>query len=156
MPRFTSISSALRAKTDEPQRGQKSGGHCEIFRDRASDVPIDIGVVIFPDNLRVRGYFARFGVPLSRALLGGGASTFVDFRTGDAVAAFNPSAGEVGAALFGYLQILATQFGFLERNGYKLPAPGAVLDQLLLPFGRFARWPTLPAAPSPTALHPTS
>ncbi len=121
------------------ERTSRLGGHCETYHDRTSGAPIDIGVVVFPDNALVRGYFGRFSVPLVTASFAGSANHFVDFRSGRAVAAFDPAPAEVGAALFAYLQILQTKFGFLEQNGFQLPGPGPLLDELLLPFGQWAQ-----------------
>ncbi|MEO6603758.1 MAG: FAD-dependent oxidoreductase [Polyangiaceae bacterium] len=121
------------------ERTGRLGGHAQTFHDPASGAPIDIGVIVFPDNSLVRNYFGRFGQPLLTANFAGGQSRYVDFRTGRSVAAFQPGAADLGGALFQYLQILATRFPFLEQNGFQLPPPGPVLDELLLPFGQFAQ-----------------
>jgi hypothetical protein len=121
------------------ERSDRLGGHAETFEDPETGVPIDIGVQIFPDNPLVRGYFGRFGVPLSaRQSSGGGSSHPVDFRSGTPVDAYNPSPAELGAALFAYLQLVTGPFGFLAQNGYRLPDSGPLLDQLVMPFGQFA------------------
>ncbi|HTV19947.1 MAG TPA: FAD-dependent oxidoreductase [Polyangiaceae bacterium] len=119
------------------ERADRLGGHCETFHDPASGAAIDIGVIVFPDNALVRGLFARYGVPLAPAAFAPATNQFVDFRTGQAVAAFQPSALEVGTALATYLQILEARFPFLDANGFQLPAPGPELDELLLPFGEW-------------------
>jgi hypothetical protein len=121
------------------ERGNRLGGHAETFEDPDTGVPIDIGVQIFPDNPLVRGYFGRFGVPLStRPPSAGGTSYSVDFRSGLPVNAYSPSPAELGAALFAYLQLVTGPFGFLAQNGYQLPDWGPLLDQLVMPFGQFA------------------
>ena len=119
------------------ERSGRLGGHCETFQDPASGAPIDIGVIVFPDQELVRAHFGRFGVPLVSANLGAGPSQFVDFRSGTSVAAFQPSPLEVGTALATYLQLLQTRFAFLEQNGFQLPESGPILDELLLPFGQW-------------------
>jgi hypothetical protein len=119
------------------ERSGRLGGHCETYRDPATGAPIDIGVIVFPDNALVRGLFARFGVSLVSGSLGGAAAEYVDFRTGSAVAAYDPPALDVGTALGTYLQILETRFPFLDENGFQLPEPGPLLDELLLPFGQW-------------------
>jgi hypothetical protein len=119
------------------ERSERLGGHCETYRDPASGAAIDIGVIVFPDNALVRGFFGRFGVSLVTAALGGSTNQFVDFRTGRAVAAFEPSPLDVGTALATYLQILEARFPFLDENGFQLPEPGPLLDELLLPFGQW-------------------
>jgi hypothetical protein len=121
------------------ERSDRLGGHCETYHDRKSGAPIDIGVVVFPDNALVRGYFGRFSVPLVTASFAGGSSQFVDFRSGKSVAAFDPTGVEVGTALFTYLQILQTKFGFIEQNGFQLPSSGPILEELLMPFGQWAQ-----------------
>jgi hypothetical protein len=119
------------------ERSERLGGHCETFHDPASGAAIDIGVIVFPDNALVRAHFGRFGVPLASANFAGGSSQFVDFRTGRAVAAFQPSPLAVGTALATYLQILETRFPFLDQNGFQLPEAGPLLEELLLPFGQW-------------------
>ena len=119
------------------ERSGRLGGHCETYRDPATGTPIDIGVIVFPDNALVRGLFGRFGVPLVTGSLAGAATEYVDFRTGGAVEAYEPPALDVGTALGTYLQILETRFPFLDENGFQLPEPGPLLDELLLPFGQW-------------------
>jgi hypothetical protein len=119
------------------ERSGRLGGHCETFRDPATGTPIDIGVIVFPDNALVRGLFGRFGISLVTGSLAGPATQYVDFRTGRAGAAHEPPALEVGTALGTYLQILETRFPFLDQNGFQLPEPGPLLDELLLPFGQW-------------------
>ena len=121
------------------ERTGRLGGHAETFHDPATGTPIDIGVVIFPDNPLVRNYFGRFNVPLIAPPAGPrGASQFVDFRTGTPIAAYTPSQAELGAALVTYLQLVSGPFGYLAQNGYQLPDSPADLQALSEPFGKFA------------------
>ena len=122
------------------ERTQRLGGHAETYYDPVTGAPIDIGVIIFPDDPLVRGYFGRLGVALVPGTGGsGGTSQSVDFRTGLPVTAYSPTPEELGAAFGTYLQLWTTRFSFLAQNGYKLPGPGPVLDDLLLPFGEFTQ-----------------
>ena len=122
------------------ERSSRLGGHAETYRSSATSAPIDIGVQIFPDLPIVRNYFGRYGVPLvSNPSSGGGTSVAVDFRTGKPVAAYSPTPAELGQALFVYLQLVSTRYAFLDQNGYQLPPPGPILDELLLPFGDFVQ-----------------
>jgi hypothetical protein len=120
------------------ERSRRLGGHAETFYDPDTGAPIDIGVVIFPDNQLVRNYFGRFSVPVASPPSRDGRRTFVDFRTGKAVAAFSPSPAELGAALVTYFQLVTGPFAFLAANGFQLPSSGPLLDQLVQPFGQFA------------------
>jgi hypothetical protein len=123
------------------ERSSRLGGHAETYRSPSNAARIDIGVQIFPDLPIVHGYFDRFGIALvsNPASGGGGTTATVDFRTGLPVTAYSPSPAELGQALGKYLQLVSTRYGFLDANGYQLPAPGAVLDELLLPFKDFAQ-----------------
>lgn len=128
----------IRVSFNAPRRhGDARQKACETFHDPLSGAPIDIGVIVFPDQALVRAHFGRFGVPLITANLGGGPSQFVDFRSGQAVSAFQPSPLELGTALVTYLQLLQTRFAFVEQNGFQLPESGPLLDELLLPFGQW-------------------
>lgn len=119
------------------ERSGRLGGHAETFYDPNTGAPIDIGVIVFPDNSLVRNYFGRFNVPLASLPQRGGRSASVDFRTGSPVAAYQPSPDELGAALFAYLQLVTGPFAFVAANGYQLPSSGPLLDQLVQPFGTF-------------------
>jgi hypothetical protein len=81
-------------------------------------------------------YFARLGVTATTASFPQGLQYFADFETGQPVAPFAPSPADVGAALFTYLTVCNTQFGYLNLNGYQLPP--TVPASLLMPFGQFA------------------
>lgn len=119
------------------ERSDRLGGHAETFYDPNTGAPIDIGVIVFPDNALVRNYFGRFNVPLVTPPQQGGRSTSVDFRTGKPVAAYQPSPDELGAALFAYFQLVTGPFAFVAANGYQLPSSGPLLEQLVQPFGKF-------------------
>ena len=58
------------------------GGHTETYHDPETGGTVDIGVIVFEDEPLVRDYFGRFGVGLTPIGGFGGASTYVDFRTG--------------------------------------------------------------------------
>jgi hypothetical protein len=111
------------------------GGHAQTIV--VNNVPIDIGVQAFDgDNPLVAPYAAQLGVPLvPTSFTGGLPPANVDFRTGAAVTLppLNPVA--FGTAFGTYLQILQTQFPYLD-SGFNLPNP--VPPDLLLSFGDFA------------------
>jgi flavin-dependent amine oxidoreductase len=118
------------------EQKDRLGGHSETIDDAATGgVPIDIGVVVFENIPLVTNYFARFGVPLAPLNLTGGPTSYVDFRTGVTVAGYAPPGpAQLGAALGEYLELLATQFPYLD-SGFQLPNP--VPADLLAPFGDF-------------------
>lgn len=120
------------------ERSERLGGHCHTYTDRASGIPIDYGVVVFPDEPHVHSYFGRFGVPLIRLPSDiTGAEISVDFRTGRQFSAFQPPPALLGGAMFEYLSILQSQFPFLAQPGYQLPLSGPTLDLLASPFQTF-------------------
>lgn len=98
-------------------------------------MPIDIGVIVFTKNAALDNYFARLGVTAVPASFPQGQQFFADFSTGQPVAPYAPSQAEVGAALFTYLSVYNTQFGYLNLDGYQLPSN--VPASLLMPFGQF-------------------
>lgn len=109
------------------------GGHAETYVDPQSGVPINLGVVVFPQTQITRDYFARFNVPLETLSLSGGSPTYVDFSTGKIVDYKGPPAADVAAALRGY----GAQLGRYPalQAGFNLTYP--VSPDLLLPFGSF-------------------
>jgi hypothetical protein len=110
------------------------GGHAETLF--INGVPINIGVQVFEgNNPLVTSYCSQLNVPLVAVPLGGGPSAAnVDLRTGAPVAVNAPSPVALGTALGTYLQVLQTQFPYLD-TGFNLPDP--VPADLLLPFGDF-------------------
>jgi hypothetical protein len=110
------------------------GGHAQTVT--VNGMPINIGVQVFEgQNPLVTNYCAQLGVPLVGVGLGGGpAAANVDFRTGAPVtpAAVDPVA--LGTAIGTFLQILQTEFPYLD-SGFNLPNP--VPADLLMPFGDF-------------------
>src|SRR6185312_11657049 len=121
------------------ERKGRHGGHAETVHDPVTGTPIDIGVVVFENIPVVTNYFSRFGVPLFPFDLtaAGGPTKYIDFRTGREVSGYAPPGpAQFGPALGAYLQILATQYPYLD-TGFNLPNP--VPPDLLLPFGQFVQ-----------------
>ena len=129
------------------ERKGRLGGHAETVVDPVTGTPIDIGVVVFENNALVQNYFGRFNVPIFPIQFPPGQTTYADFRTGKVVAYTPPGPAEFGQAFGTYLQVLATQFPYLD-SGFNLPNP--VPADLYLPFGQFVTKYNL-AALVPTA-----
>lgn len=113
------------------------GGHAQTIYVGPANTPVDIGVVVFEDTPLVTSYFGRFGValaPLNLGSLSGAGTAYVDYRTGQTVSYTPPGPAQLGAALGEYLQLLETQFPYLDA-GFELPNP--VPADLLLSFGDF-------------------
>jgi hypothetical protein len=107
------------------------GGHCETYRDPATGLTTDIGVVDFHDLPVVRDYFGRFGIPLvSGGGEGSGTTTYADFRTGRTVPGYTPPVPTALGTYYGILQ----KYPYLA-TGWDLPNP--VPAELLQPFGEF-------------------
>jgi hypothetical protein len=117
------------------EKAGRLGGHAQT--DLVNGTPIDIGVQFFESqNPLVTNYCAQLNVPLVAATLAGPVPPVnVDFRTGTPVAIPPTDPVALGTALFTYLQILQTQFPYLD-SGFNLPSP--VPPDLLLSFGDFA------------------
>ncbi|KAK8054367.1 Amine oxidase [Apiospora saccharicola] len=113
------------------------GGHAETYIDPATNIPIDIGVVVWENTTTVRDYFARLNVPLiDRATISAtnNQTVPVDFATGQIDTAYPvPDPAALGAALMGYAAQRA-KYPALE-TGFNLTYP--VAEDLLLPFGEF-------------------
>lgn len=109
------------------------GGHAETYVDPQSHVPINLGVVAFPQTHTTKNYFARFDVPLVLNSFSGPPATYVDFSTGTSVDFDPPTDEAVAAAFQGYAAQLE-KYPALQA-GFNLTYP--VSSDLLLPFGDF-------------------
>ena len=111
------------------------GGHTETYTDPATNITIDIGVVLFQNLSVVRDYFARFNIPLERvgSSSPGLVTEYVDFRTGKIVSGYSPPSPSAALAAYG---VQVAKYPALE-NGFYLPEPVPV--DLLLPIGDFVQ-----------------
>jgi len=116
------------------EKRSRLGGHAETVHVGPSNTPIDIGVVVFENNPLVNAYFSRFNVALAPFAIPPSPTGYVDFRTGLPVNYTPPGPAQFGPALGAYLQILATQYPYLD-SGFNLPDP--VPADLLMPYGDF-------------------
>ena len=109
------------------------GGHAETYIDPQSNIPINLGVVVFPKTQITKDYFARFRVPLAPLNYSSTPVSYIDFFTGDPVAYEPPPAADIAAALRGYT-VQLQKYPALQ-GGFNLTYP--VANDLLLPFGKF-------------------
>jgi hypothetical protein len=117
------------------ERSGRLGGHAQTFVDRATGVPIDIGVVDFENIPLVQNYFNRFNVESVLSSQAGGNNANIDLRSGLPLTGYTPpSEAEVGAALYTYFEILSTRYPYLDA-GFQLPEP--VPAELTAPFSTF-------------------
>ena len=94
-----------------------------------------MGVVDFHNISVVRDYFARLNVPLTTPGPYNYSTLLYDFSTGLPVPGYvTPSPADIGAAFQSYMNILATEYSYLQA-GYYLPDP--IPEELLIPFGEF-------------------
>ncbi|KAJ7025906.1 hypothetical protein C8F04DRAFT_126065 [Mycena alexandri] len=120
------------------------GGHTNTFHVPGTNTTFDYGVVSFANISVVNEYFADLGVALRLFDVGvGGTTEYAKLNGGDAAATTTvPSsvswsnATNVGLALQGYLA-QSTKYAPFLTNGFDLPDP--VPEELLLPWGAFAR-----------------
>lgn len=113
------------------ERNDRLGGHVDTYRDPATGLSTDTGVIDFHDEPLVRQYFARFDIPLVTANAGGGGpTTYADFRTGRTIPGYAPTPPTGLEAYFGVLQ----KYPYLA-TGFDLPDP--VPAELVQPFGDF-------------------
>ena len=92
----------------------------------------------------VKDYFARLNVPLSTPGPYNYSTLLFDFDTGLPVPEYIPaSEAAISAALLAYIDIIATNYSYLQA-GYFLPDP--VPEELLIPFGEFVTRHGLQAA----------
>ena len=111
------------------------GGHAETYIDPQSHVPINLGVVVFPQTQITKDYFARFDIPL--VTLGESSTpvqvTYFDYSTGTSVDFDPPAEEDVATAFQGY-SVQLQKYPAIQA-GFNLTYP--VASDLLLPFGEF-------------------
>jgi hypothetical protein len=124
------------------ESNDRLGGHTHTFTDPVTGGKVDIGVIVWHDLDIVRSFFARFDVPLTKAVFDtpGMVSKYVDYRTGKVVDGYAPSDPSAALAVYG---AQLAQYPYLEA-GFDLPDP--VPADLLLPFGDFVKKYALDAA----------
>jgi hypothetical protein len=116
------------------EKQSRLGGHAQtVF---VNNLPINLGVQLLEgQSPLVTGYAAQLGVPLVNVPVEGGPpAANLDFRTGAVVNVPPPDPVAFPTALGTYLQILQTQFPYLD-SGFNLPNP--VPPDLYMPFGDF-------------------
>ncbi|KAI9796344.1 MAG: hypothetical protein M1833_006349 [Piccolia ochrophora] len=123
---------------------ERLGSHAYTWTDPETNTPIDIGVQIFdPDKPIVDEYLARLNISLGPTDLEvGGPTDYFDFSTGKSIGYEPPSQEETEAAFARWAELL-DKYSYLD-DGYYLPEP--VPEELLLPFGEFAKRYKLEAA----------
>ncbi|HEY2514771.1 MAG TPA: FAD-dependent oxidoreductase [Polyangiaceae bacterium] len=116
------------------EKESRLGGHAQTVI--VNNVPVNIGVQVFEGSSPlVTSYCSQLNVPLIPIPSSGPRPTAnVDFRTGAPVTLPPTDPVALGTAIGTYLQILQTQFPYLE-SGFNLPNP--VPADLLMPFGSF-------------------
>ena len=112
------------------------GGHTETYRDPATNITINIGVILFHNLKIVKDYFGRFSIPVGLADTSapGVTTKYVDFSTGKIVPGYNPPNGS--AAIAAYAAQVA-KYPYLEQSLGNIPSP--VPGDLLLTFGAFIK-----------------
>ena len=94
-----------------------------------------MGVVDFHNISVVTDYFHRLDVSLTSPGPYNYSTLLYDFETGLSVPAYVPaSQADIGAAFESYINIIATNYSYLQA-GYFLPDP--IPEELLIPFGEF-------------------
>ncbi|KAL9623494.1 MAG: hypothetical protein Q9160_002174 [Pyrenula sp. 1 TL-2023] len=114
----------------------KLGGHAETYTDPATNMPIDLGVVVWPKTKIVTDYFARFDLPLINISNDPDVHgyQYFDFSNSNLADDFqSPSRDSVIAALAAYEQQL-NEFPSLQHS-FDMSYP--VAPDILLPFGEF-------------------
>ena len=113
------------------EANNRLGGHTEAYTDPATNITVDIGVVVFHNLDLVRDYFARFNIPLGTT---GGASSpteYVDFQTGKIVSGYSPPSLSNPLAVY---SAQVAKYPALDGGFY---LPDSVPADLLLPFRDF-------------------
>jgi hypothetical protein len=115
------------------ERENKLGGHTHTYHDPVSSSTIELGVVAFHDLPVVHKFFSRFNIPLTK-LFFNSCLPSIDLQTGRPV--YIPASLNATERTFEKWNRQLMRFPSLDE-GYVFPLP--VPDDLLCPFGQFAR-----------------
>ncbi|KAK3996220.1 hypothetical protein QBC44DRAFT_404899 [Cladorrhinum sp. PSN332] len=112
------------------------GGHADTYTDPTTGGKINVGVQVFHNSPIVHDYVTRLGISLGPLGFDDGLNvSTLDVPAGRFVG--DPTQNPGFPAAFGkYIQLYMTNYAYLN-NGLFLPNP--VPDDLLLPFGEFAK-----------------
>lgn len=116
------------------EKEDQLGGHTVTYTDPDTDLPFNMGVIVYHDSPIVRNYFGSLGVAVRKAGFGGGQG-FYDFSTGRSVPGYKPVATEAfAAATQKFAKIFQDKYPYLSL-GYDVPDP--VPEELLAPYAQF-------------------
>ncbi|KAF5024441.1 hypothetical protein F66182_3527 [Fusarium sp. NRRL 66182] len=128
------------AKVAVIEKKAQIGGHAETYINPKTNIPANVGVVIFEDTDVVQKYFDRLRVPTTKRnpAASVGRTEVYDFSMGfHAVGQPDAAAQQaIAAALQVYGQTVLPKYPWLDQ-GYLIPDP--VPEELLVPFGQFAQ-----------------
>ncbi|KAH7114982.1 hypothetical protein B0J13DRAFT_459905 [Dactylonectria estremocensis] len=114
------------------------GGHVNTYSAPSGNY-YDFGVQVFLDIEGAADFFARLGVQTKEPSRTPITNRYVDFTTGNRVNYTDPASEDITAALEKYAKICAQYEDLLVPGYWNFPTPNDIPEDLLLPFGDFAK-----------------
>ncbi|TPX15260.1 uncharacterized protein E0L32_004537 [Thyridium curvatum] len=115
------------------------GGHVSTYIDPESGRPIDFGVQSFIDIGGAKDFFARMNVSIGTPGRIVNKARYVDFKTGEELDYVPPAAADRTAGLTKFAAAASKYESMLLPGYWNFPAGKDIPEELLMPFGDFAR-----------------
>ncbi|KAL2176435.1 fumarate reductase/succinate dehydrogenase flavoprotein-like protein [Thermothelomyces heterothallicus CBS 202.75] len=130
------------------EKADRLGGHTNFYRDPVTGKDINVGVQAWMEYKDSFEFPKRMNVSTSGSMsFTPNTAQYIDFTTGLPVAGYKaPATEEMYAALQRYLDVLEKYEDMVLPGFFNFPEPGAIPEDLLMPFGEFVAKYNLEAA----------
>lgn len=108
------------------------------YVDPKTGIPYDYGVKSFIDTGNATGFFERFNIPMGKLSSKRLTTEYINFQNGNVVDFTPPPFADQLTALAKFLEVVEPWEHLMQPGYYNFPPPGAIPEDLLIPFGDFA------------------
>ncbi|KAJ3527059.1 hypothetical protein NM208_g9995 [Fusarium decemcellulare] len=116
------------------------GGPVHTWIDPETGIPYELGVEAFLDYGKARQFFERFNVPYTTAgNRDQSQDRYADFKTGEWINYTAPTADEQTEAFHRYVKATEPYENIMLDGLWNFPTPDKIPEELLIPFGDFAK-----------------
>ncbi|KAL2152170.1 hypothetical protein VTH82DRAFT_5354 [Thermothelomyces myriococcoides] len=130
------------------EKASQLGGHTNFYKDPVTGKEINVGVQAWMEYKDSYDFPKRMNVSTSGSMVfTPNTARFIDFKTGRPVPGYEaPADEEMYAALQRFLDVIEQYEDMVLPGFFNFPKPGAIPEDLLMPFGKFVAKYNLEAA----------